>query len=177
MAKKLRIEGEYIVLSNFVEDDITDNYINWLNDPDVVKFSNQRFIKHEYLSCKKYLDSFNNSENLFITIKLKDSNKMIGTMTAYFSHHQTVDVGIMIGEKSKWGKGFGRDAWKTLLEWLKEDNNIRKITAGTLAINFGMIKLLKDSGMLLEAVKKDQEIVDHKTVDVCYFYKFNNKYK
>jgi len=173
MAKKFKIKGKHVVLSNFAEEDITDSYINWLNDSDVIKFSNQRFIKHDYLSCKKYFDSFNNSENLFISIKLTGSNKMIGTMTAYFSHHQTVDVGIMIGEKSKWGKGYGSDAWKTLLQWLKENNNIRKITAGTLAINFEMLKLLEDSGMHLEAVRKSQEVVNGKAEDILLYAIFS----
>ena len=55
--------------------------------------------------------------------------------------------------------------------------NIRKITAGTLAINFGMQKLCEDSGMILEAVKKDHQIVDNKTVDFFYYSKFNSEYK
>ena len=44
--------------------------------------------------------------------------------------------------------------------------------------NFGMQKLCEDSGMLLEAVRKDHEIVDNKTVDFFsgrgYFCFFRN---
>ena len=177
MTKKLRIEGKHVILSNFLEEDITDIYLNWLNDPEVVKFTAQRFIKNDYLSCKKYFDSFKGTNNLFFTIKLAKSNQMIGTMTAHFSLHGTVDVGIMIGEKSKWSHGYGKDSWNTLLLWLTDKMNIRKITAGTLAINFGMQKLCEDSGMILEAVKKDHHIVDNKTVDFFYYCKFNCEYK
>ena len=185
MANKFRIEGKHVVLSNFLKEDISYQCISWLNDPEVVQYSSQRFIKHDFLSFQDYYESFEGTNNLFISIKLAKSNQMIGTMTAYFSPrhrserftHNTVDVGIMIGDKSKWGRGYGKDAWNTLLLWLEEEVNIRKITAGTLAINVGMIKLFEDSGMLLEEVTKDHEIVDNKTVDVCYFYKLNNKYK
>ena len=58
-----------------------------------------------------------------------------------------------------------------------KEMNIRKITAGTLAINFGMQKLCEDSGMILEAVRKDHEIVDNKTFDFFYYCKFNSEYK
>ena len=95
-------------------------------------------------------------------------------MTAYISeHHGTVDVGIMIGNKSTWGLGYGQDAWDTLTNWLLEQKNIRKLTAGTLACNYGMIKLMERSGMTLEAVRKSQEIVDSQPVDLLYYSKFN----
>jgi len=41
--------------------------------------------------------------------------------------------------------------------------NIMKISAGTLAINFGMQKLCEDSGMIIEAVKKDHPVVEPKS--------------
>ena len=52
--------------------------------------------------------------------------------------------------------------------------NIVKITAGTLASNTGMLKLIKESGMLLESIKKNHEIVDNISVDVLYFSKFKS---
>ena len=175
MKKELLIKGKFIKLSKFQKEDISEKYIGWLNDEEVVKYSNQRFIKHNFLSSKKYLKSFLGSKNLFLSIKLSKNNKMIGTMTAYFSFHNTVDVGIMIGDKFEWGKGYGKDAWNALLLWLEEDLHIRKITAGTLASNVGMLKLIKDSGMLLEATKKDHEMIGNQAVDILYFCKFNKK--
>ena len=99
---------------------------------------------------------------------------MIGTMTVYFKNHNAVDVGIMIGDKSKWGRGYGKDAWNSLLVWLENELNIVKITAGTLASNIGMLKLIKESGMLLESIKKNHEIIDNISVDVLYFSKFKS---
>ena len=177
MNNELKIQGQAVILSNFLQKDISDNYLSWLNDSEVVQYSNQRFNNHTFLTATKYFESFIGSNNLFISIKLAKNNQMIGTMTAYFSPHNTVDVGIMIGDKSKWGKGYGKDAWNSLLLWLKNEQNIRKITAGTVAINTGMLKLIEASGMKLEAVKKDHEIVNNNVVDILYFSKFNEKYK
>lgn len=177
MNSKLLIKGKFVTLSRFHKNDISKKYLSWLNDKEVVRFSNQRFIAHTLISSKKYLKSFSGSKNLFLSIKLNETNQMIGTMTAYFSFHNTVDVGIMIGEKSLWGRGYGKDAWNALLFWLEKELNVRKITAGTLASNRGMLKLMKQSGMSLEATKKDHEMLNNQPEDVLYFCKFNNSDK
>ena len=95
------LDGTLVELSIFTENDITDDYLAWLNDSNVMQFSNQRFLDHDVASSKKYFLSFKNTDNLFILIRTKDERKSIGTMTAYFnSNHGTVDLGILIGDSS-----------------------------------------------------------------------------
>ena len=167
------LDGALVELSIFTENDITNEYLAWLNDSNVVRFSNQRFLKHDMASSKKYLSSFKNTDNLFLLIRAKDRKKPIGTMTAYFNlNHGTVDLGILIGDTSFWGKGYGQDAWNTLASWALNIDAIRKITAGTLSCNIGMLKVFEKSGMTLEAVKKKQEVIDSEIVDIHYFSKF-----
>jgi [ribosomal protein S5]-alanine N-acetyltransferase len=168
-----KLEGALVELSLFKESDITQEYISWLNNSKVVEFSNQRFIVHNFFSCKSYLASFKEGDNFFILIKTKHSNKPIGTMTAYCSiHHGVVDIGILIGDINEWGKGYGQDAWDTLFNWIKGIESFRKITAGTASSNFGMLKIIKKSGMTLEATKRKHEIINNREVDILYFCKF-----
>lgn len=168
------LRGNKISLKPFLVADINDEYINWLNDKNVMKFSNQRFFVHSYESCMLYRASFEGTENLFIGIHRLSDDKLIGTLTAYFStNHGTVDVGIMIGNSSLWGMGFGLDAWITFTNWLLGLKGIRKLTAGTLAPNLGMIKLMERSGMILEATRKFQEIFEGRPEDILYYAKFN----
>lgn len=171
---KFQLVGNNIKLRCFTVDHINDDYISWLNDPDVVKYSNQRFKNHDHVSCRKYLDSFYDTENLFLAIHHKDSDKFIGTMTAYLSvPHKVVDIGLMIGDKDYWGMGIGRDAWNLLMNYMLEANNIRKVTGGTLRCNTGMVKIMKNSGMQLDGIRIKQELVNDAPVDILYFAKFN----
>ena len=98
------LKGNKVILQPFTENDITIDYISWLNNSEVVRYSNQRFKDHDYESCVRYIKSFINTDSFFIAIRRLDDNQLIGTMTAYVSrHHQTVDVGIMVGERNVWG--------------------------------------------------------------------------
>lgn len=171
----LSLTGDKVRLRPFSTVDISEAYIGWLNTPSVVRFSNQRFLKHDKASCMRYLSSFEGTENLFLSVRCISDDRLIGTVTAYVSpYHGTVDVGIMIGDQSVWGKGYGQDAWDTVTAWLLTRKDIRKLTAGTLACNYGMIKLMERSGMSLEAVRRAQEIVEGSPEDILYYSKFSD---
>jgi len=171
----LVLQGKKVLLRRFTESDIDETYISWLNDPDVMCFSNQRFLNHDKESCYRYLTSFEGTENLFISVRDLSDEYSVGTMTAYISrHHCTVDVGMMIGDKSLWGSGYGKDAWNTLTNWLLERDDIRKLTAGTLKCNIGMIKIMEHAGMHHEATRKSQELVNNEEMDILYYAKFHD---
>ena len=171
------LEGRIITLRLFSKDNITDLYINWLNDRNVMQFSNQRFFQHTHTSCLEYLKSFANTDNLFLAIYLKEKNIYIGTMTIYVSNaHHVADIGIMIGDKKSWGIGVGSDAWGTVLNWLINNLNFRKVTGGALAGNKSMIKIMSNLNMIPDGIRKNHEIVDKKPQDLMYFAKFNNNY-
>ena len=168
------IKGKLIGLSLFVESDITENYITWLNDPEVVKFSDQRFKQHSFASCYEYYKTFQNSNNLFIRILDKNSETAIGTMTVYFDfNHQLADIGILIGNKDFWGKGMGQEAWNCIMNLLLQQENIRKVTGGTLSCNYGMINIMQNTGMQDDGIRRNHALVNGKWHDILYFSKFN----
>lgn len=168
------ISNELVSLVKFSDHHISKEYLSWLNDKDVVKYSNQRFLKHNKYSATKYLSNFSNTQNLFLAIFDNSKNNMIGTMTAYIDeNHNTADLGILIGKKSTWGKGLGYHSWSLLTEWLLNVHKIRKVTAGANAKNIGMLKIFKKSNMKQEATRKGQELIDGQETDIYLYSRFN----
>ena len=168
------LSGHKVTLQRFGDSDITDAYIGWLNDAVTMRLSNQRFLRHDRQSSRLHLATFENSPNLFLSVRDKSDGNTIGTMTAYVSPaHGTADMGILIGDRSVWGQGFGLDAWTTLMRHLLTQPNIRKITAGTLACNTSMLRLATESGMTPDGQRKQQELVDGVPHDLLYFSKFS----
>lgn len=170
------IQGARLRLAPFADKHLNEIYVSWLNNADVVRYSNQRFVHHSTQSCRKYLHSFEGTSNRFYAIEDFSSGKLIGTLTMYINlHHETADIGILIGDVDHWGKGYGHEAFSLALEKLLKSEKIRKVTAGTMACNVGMIKVMVKSGMHLEAARKDQELLDGEPVDILYFAKFSSK--
>ena len=169
------VSSDRVRVRRFTVDDICDDYIKWLNDPEVVRYSNQRFVRHDRESCLRYVSSFNDSDSLFLLAIRRADNKPIGTLTVFpWPHHGVADVGVMIGEKSLWGGGYGQEAWNLVIEWLLEQPWVRKVTAGTLVCNKPMLKLMDRSGMHYEGTWFAQEIVDGEPVDQVFYARFRN---
>lgn len=165
----LELAGQRIVLRDFSVENITPTYIGWLNNNDLMRYSNQRFRSHSIETCMDYLNSFRCTDNLFLAIY--SGTDFIGTMTAYISWvHKTADIGLLIGGQSQ-GLGFGRDSWVTLMEYLIE-LGLRKVTGGALRCNSAMIKIMINSGMLPDGVRVAQELVNEQEEDILYFAKF-----
>ncbi len=153
--------------------DITAAYLSWLNDPTVTRFSNQRFSAHTTESSAAYLASFGRTHNSFLLITLCSDGRPIGTATVYRSpQHGTADIGLMVGDRQYWGKGYGLEAWQAVLEALLQEPGIRKVTGGTARPNQAMVRIMEQSGMELEAVRAHQELIEGQPVDLLYYARF-----
>jgi RimJ/RimL family protein N-acetyltransferase len=72
----------------------------------------------------------------------------IGNITTYVDMlHYVADISILIGEKVVWGQGYGTEAFIAMCNYLFQVVKIRKITAGTLAVNFSMLGVMRKAGM------------------------------
>ncbi|MBL8287799.1 MAG: GNAT family N-acetyltransferase [Rubrivivax sp.] len=174
------LQGARVRLRPFTAADITDTYVSWLNDPEVVRYSNQRFVRHTRASCHRYFEGFAaGSPNLFASLRVAKADASergeipVGTLTAYRSlQHGTADVGILLGERTVWGQGIGLEAWQLLTDWLLTTPGLRKVTAGTLACNAAMLAVAERSGMRREGVRVAQEVVAGVPTDIVHFARF-----
>lgn len=173
------LQGAKVRIVPFAPEDVTDAYVGWLNDSEVTRFSNQRFRTHTRATCEQYRASFEGTSNQFLSIRDAKSGDAIGTMTVYASdHHGTCDVGIMIGNRDYWGGGYGQEAWSLVVDYLlaptPDGGGVRKLTAGCLVVNLAMVTLMQRSGMTLEAVRKDQEMLDGEPCDIIHYARFRD---
>ncbi|WP_097025959.1 GNAT family N-acetyltransferase [Clostridium peptidivorans] len=65
-------------------------------------------------------------------------------------------VGIMIGDKDYWGKGYGTDAMKVLMQFIFKNMNINKIRLSTFSFNERAKKSYEKCGFKVEGVLKDE---------------------
>jgi len=138
----------------FNESHINSNYVSWLNDAEVVRYSEQRHFNHTLKTCLDYYLQQKNSNNFFLAIELLENNfKHVGNIGVKIDQYNKIaDLSIMIGDKSIWGSGIGSRAWILTINTLLDKLNFRRVTAGTMEINLNMIRLIYRSGMKIDAV-------------------------
>jgi len=161
------IHTERLILRIFTLEYLTNKYVDWLNDSEVVKYSEQRHKLHTLSTCREYYESFKNQSNLFLVILIKDNLEHVGNITVLIDKNNLVaDVAILIGEKTVWGEGYGKEAFVGIMNYLLQNSVVRKVTAGTMSINKPMLAIMHSSGMVADGVRRGQFIVDGKEVDM-----------
>lgn len=153
---------------------LSERYVGWLNDPEVVRYSEQRHRHHDLASCTAYLQAMLSSRDLFLAIEAVDpALGHIGNISVSFDDpNRSADVSIMVGETAARGTGLGSAAWKGILDWLLVDGGLRRVTAGTMAKNRAMIALMKNSGMTIECTRPRAFICEGEEVAIVLAARF-----
>lgn len=164
-----------LILQRFTEGEISENYLAWLNDKELMKFSEQRHRSHTRETALAYFRSFNHSINFFLSIKTRENQDHIGNLTIYTDvNNRVCDIGILIGDSRYSGKGLGLEAWRAAIDYLFSQKICRKVTAGTMALNGPMIKIFKKSGMCWEGTRRKQFLVGEAEVDLLQYAIFRD---
>ena len=167
-----------VILKRFQKENISDEYLSWLNDQKVVKYSVQRHISHDRSTAEAYLDWMAQRGGIVFAIYDKSQNRHVGNISLDFDPpNLTCDMALMIGNRSFWGKGIAKEAWIAVRDFAFEQLGYRKINAGTLSVNTPMLKLAVNTGMVPDGVQKDQYIWEGQLVDRVFFAFFNKSFQ
>jgi [ribosomal protein S5]-alanine N-acetyltransferase len=166
------VDAAQVRLKPFAERHLTARYVAWLNDPEVVRYSEQRHRRHTLESCRAYRDSLAGTPHKFWAIEAPTLGH-VGNITATVdSANRVADLAILLGERAAWGCGVGTRAWALALEWLLGPGGMRKVTAGTMAENAAMLAIMKKSGMDEEGRRRGQFLLDGRPVDAVLMARF-----
>lgn len=172
MATSPVLHGHSITLEPFSEAFISQAYVGWLNDAQLMQFSRQRLHTHTPESCMQFLRSFEHSPNYFWAI-VADQLGHIGNLTANVDTYNGVaDLTIMVGDPRARGTGLALAAWQTAIDYLLGECGFRKVTAGTMSCNLPMLKLMQRSCMYPDGRRQRQFLYDGQEVDCVMYARF-----
>ena len=178
MISKSKIRTKRLLITPFSEKHLTLRYVGWLNDPDLMRFSENRNNVHSLDSCRAYWKSFEGSLNFFWAIEdVETGNSHVGNINAYIDKNNLLaDVGILIGVKEVQNKRYGIEAWSGVCEFLFRETGISKLSAGTMSVNVPMVKLMHSVGMINDGVRKNHYLFNGKQVDILYMALFREQW-
>lgn len=158
----------------FEERHLTARYVAWLNDRGRTRFSEQRHRTHTLESCRCYFESFRGSSDWFLAIESDEpALGHVGNLSvAVDGPNRVADVSILIGDPRAAGKGLATGAWCAVLDELLGHQRMRKVTAGTMALNEPMLRLMQRSGMIIEGRRAGQFLCEGAAVDLVMAAKF-----
>ena len=169
------IYGERIYLRRLTEDDVSEAYVRWINDPDINQYLESRFYEQTIESTKAFIRSVTNDNNYQFGIFIKETDQHIGNIKiGSINHfHKYADIGFLIGEKEYWGKGIASEAIKLATDFAFNTLGLHKLWGGAYAPNVGSMKAFLKNEYVEEGVKKSQYLCNGVYVDDIMFGKVN----
>jgi len=148
----LLLENDRIYLRPLGTEDITDEYVIGLNDPEVNRYLEVRRNVQTRESVEKFvISNMEDPSAIFFGIFIKNSQEpFIGTIRVhdidYF--HYTASMGICIFAKRAWKKGYALQALKLVKDYLFGLLGLHYLEAGAYAKNKSSINAFTRAGFL-----------------------------
>ncbi len=145
--KNINIEGRRIYLRPLTENDVSEKYSSWLNDPEVTKYVDSKKATIEDL--KEYVKvKYNDPNCLFLGIFLKNNDIHIGNvkLEPINFKERTARAGLLMGEKQYWNQGYETETYTILENYAFKNLKLMEIDAGLYKEDLTAIKNLENSG-------------------------------
>ena len=148
----------------------SQQYVDRLNNPEVNRFLELRHVPQDLASCQQFIDSCNahRASKLFGFFE-KTDNRHIGNIMlgAADSRYQSAQVGLLIGERECWGKGYATEAILAISRYAFMTLGLKKLEAGCYIDNIGSLSAFLKAGYRLEGVQRRNVVVDGRRSDTC----------
>jgi len=165
------IIGEKLYLRGLERSDLEGDYFDWLDNREITKFLDSGVFPNTPEKMEEYYrNTALSPNNIMLAIIDKESDKHIGNIKLGPVNWITriASLGIMIGNQEFWGKGYGTEAIKLVLDYAFLRLNLHKVTAGIAAIHQASIEAFKKAGFEIEGQLKSQFFLDGKYYDSVY---------
>jgi len=164
------LHGDLVSLRPLFHTDIgSTRYLSWLNDYEVTKYLGGVgvFPENDDSMERFFNDVVNSPDNVVMGIVDKSDDSHIGNIKLgpISWLHRRAELSIMIGEKDRWGKGFGTEATRLMVQYGFNRLNLHKITLGLFKEQFAGAKVYEKIGFEQEGVIKESHFIDGKWND------------
>jgi RimJ/RimL family protein N-acetyltransferase len=158
------LEGELVRLRALEFDDL-ERCWRWFNDRDVTRFLESGRYPISRESERQWLENAVRNRSAFsdvlMAIETKDGVH-IGNIGLHQGspEHRTAKLGVAIGEKGYWSKGYGADAIRLILRFAFEQMNLNRVELGTFDFNERAQACYRKCGFVEEGRRRQDRFVD-----------------
>jgi ribosomal-protein-alanine N-acetyltransferase len=176
MRIKLPLVGKSIFLRSLCEEDATNDYLSWFQDPEVIRYLEVRFSVPKSLEdLSRFIENNNKSDDTLLLGIFLLSGRHIGNIKLgpINSIHSSADIGLMIGDRNEWAKGYASLAIFQLSEFAFANLGLIKLTASCYSGNNGSYHAFLKIGFIEEGRKISQCSINQSREDVIILGKVN----
>ena len=177
-SKQESLVGKRVVLRPFCRDDL--RFVQkWSDDAEIRRLTGEVAPMSD-AEAEKFLESVQaDKDRLWFAVVLKRGNRVIGEagLLRMFRPWRCTDMTVVIGEKDAWGKGYGTEAGRLLLDLAFERLGFHRVSVGVVGFNRRALRFWRGLGFRKEGVQRDGYLCDGEYSDFVMMSILENEYK
>lgn len=165
-----KLKGNLVSLSP-ITIECAAKWTEWLNDLEVsLPLGADTYRNVNLLNQKEAVNEFSKQDSHCFSIIANESRTIIGRCLFFNLDpvNRNTFISIFIGDKKHWGKGYGEDALKLLLDYGFSLLNLNNISLGVYSFNKRAIECYKKVGFKEIGVRREARIIGGKAYDAHY---------
>lgn len=165
----LIIRGEKVGLGP-MRKDLLETYARWINDMQVTRTLGLTPLPMTVEREQGWLDTALLSQEPHFTIHELSSMRAVGNTSLVDIDHNsgTATFGLLIGESDVWGKGYGTETTRLMLNYAFDVLGLHNIELQVFAHNPGGVKAYERAGFKKIGVRRGARKVGRERYDVVY---------
>lgn len=160
------LRGRSVELMPLGAADVSQAYLEWLNDKDVLRYRGPKSFPTTMAQLKDWVAGLPSRGDLVLAVRAGNERKHIGNISLNdISYgHRSADLAIMIGAKDVWGHGYGADAIATLTTHAFRSMGLHRLSAQSPNPSFNAA--VKKLGWRHEGTRRESFLLDGQLVDM-----------
>lgn len=168
-------KGELVRLSAFDHEELGRAYSIWNQDSELTRLMDARMVSlHSAKAGVAFFEKMikeDSPAHHFFSIRALDDNRLLGDINLDVINDwnsRDAFVGLGIGNREDWGKGYGTDAMKIILRFAFTEINLRRATLTVFEYNLRAIRSYEKTGFQHEGRLRGALLRDGKRWDMLY---------
>ena len=136
-------------------------FVPWINDAEVTRTLAVGAAVMDRQAEQTWIEKTNASEHdVLFGIVVQGTDQLIGLigLNQIDFRHQSASLGMMIGEKSMWGKGYGTEATKLVVRYAFEELHLNRVQLHVYEYNLRGIRVYEKVGFRWEGVLRQEHV-------------------
>lgn len=156
------LKGKQVALREIRKSDLPF-FVKWMNDPEITQYLTV-YLPMTMEEEEEWYENIGKKKNsVYFAITTSD-DKLIGNivLNKINEKNRCATLGIVIGDKNDWGKGYGREAIKLIVKYGFETLNLHRIELKYYDFNERAKKCYEKAGFKLEGMKRESHYINGK---------------
>lgn len=150
------LEGRLVNL-RAIRDADAPAFRRWLNDQEIARYMGDRYpMAAEAAAARSQAANMSSFDNVRLAIETKHGEH-VGGVNLFDSSPEcrSAQIGVMVGERAYWSRGYGSDAVVTALRFAFDEMNLNRVFLQVWSFNERAIAAYRKIGFIEEARMRD----------------------